>query len=584
MFLKKSLSNGRIYLSFVQGYRTSDGKVRQRTIEKIGYLENLKKIYDDPISHFKQIAKEKNNEDINEIIIKNLNTKVIDENSDSKNLGYVILKKIYKELKLKDFFNNKQSILGIEYNLNNIFQLLIYSRIMYPGSKKETYDNRNIFFDNFDFSLKDLYRSLDYFNSYKDDILTLIWNQTKDTYKRDTSSVYYDCTNYYFEISYNDKDLIDERGNILEKGYRKKGPSKEHKKDPIIGLGLLMDKKGIPLSYNLFPGNESEKVILRPTLKKTKSKFKIDRVITVADRGLNTSDNTLLIAGKNDDDHINHDGYVFGQSVLGADKEFKDWVLNQNDYVIDEIKDDDETIYFKHKSRIFAKTVQIMRDGVRKNKTDIYQKQMVYYSEKYAQRQRKERELVILKAKDLISNPGKYTRATSVGASGYIRNFDYDKKTGEIIARELSLDTSKIEEESKFDGYYSIVTSELKMNDIEMRNVYKGLWKIEESFKITKSVLESRPVYVWTKEHIEAHFLTCFVSLVILRLLEQKINRKYSTEKIIDSLKKLISSNVEHDIYMQSFRNEVIKDLESVYKIDLSKKYLTLSKIKNILK
>ena len=225
-----------------------------------------------------------------------------------------------------------------------------------------------------------------------------------------------------------------------------------------------------------------------------------------------------------------------------------------------------------------------MRDGVRKNKTDIYQKQMVYYSEKYAQRQRKERELVILKAKDLISNPGKYTRATSVGASGYIRNFDYDKKTGEIIARELSLDTSKIEEESKFDGYYSIVTSELKMNDIEMRNVYKGLWKIEESFKITKSVLESRPVYVWTKEHIEAHFLTCFVSLVILRLLEQKINRKYSTEKIIDSLKKLISSNVEHDIYMQSFRNEVIKDLESVYKIDLSKKYLTLSKIKNILK
>ena len=161
---------------------------------------------------------------------------------------------------------------------------------MYPGSKKETYDNKNIFFDDFNFSLKDMYRSLDYFNCYKDEILSLIWNQTKDKYQRDTSSVYYDCTNYYFEISYNDEDLIDEEGNILEKGYRKKGPSKEHRPEPIIGLGLLMDKNGIPLSYNLFPGNESEKTTLRPTLKQTKRNFGIERVITVADRGLNTSD------------------------------------------------------------------------------------------------------------------------------------------------------------------------------------------------------------------------------------------------------------------------------------------------------
>lgn len=584
MFVKKnSCKNGKTLLTFSVGYR-KDGKVKHKNVETIGYLEDLKKEFEDPITYFKQIANERSNEEIDELIIKNLNTKIIDDNCNVKNFGYVILKRIYNELNLKSLFDNKQSKLDIKYNLNDIFQLLVYSRIMYPGSKKDTYDNKDVFFDKFIFSLKDLYRSLDYFNLYKDDILSLIWNQTKDKYKRDTSSVYYDCTNYYFEISYNDEDLVDEEGNILEKGYRKKGPSKEHRKEPIIGMGLLMDKNGIPLSYNLFPGNESEKVTLRPELKKTKSKFGIDRVITVADRGLNTSDNTLFIAGKNDDDHINHDGYVFGQSVLGADKEFKEWVLNKNGYIINEIKENDETIYFKHKSRIFAKTVQIMRDGIRKNKTNIYQKQMVYYSEKYAQKQKKERELVIIKANDLIANPGKYTRATSVGASGYINNYDYDKNTGEIISRNLSLDIAKIEEESKFDGYYSIVTSELKMNDIEMRNTYKGLWKIEESFKITKSVLESRPVYVWTNEHIEAHFLTCFVSLVILRLLEQKTNRKYSTEKIVDSLKKLTSSNIEHDIYMQNFRNEVLKDLELIYQVNLSKKYLTLSKILEIIK
>lgn len=566
------------YLSYVQGYRDEFGNTRQKTIKKIGNWEDLIKIYDDPIAHFNKLAKDEEEKLNNELLLKLSET--IDNNINNKNFGYIALKKIYHELDLNNFFNAKQSKLNIKYNLNNIFQLLIYSRIMYPGSKKETFDNKNIFFDDFNFSLKDMYRSLDYFNCYKDEILSLIWNQTKDKYQRDTSSVYYDCTNYYFEISYNDEDLIDEEGNILEKGYRKKGPSKEHRPEPIIGLGLLMDKNGIPLSYNLFPGNESEKLTLRPELKKTKRNFGIEKVITVADRGLNTSDNTLFIAGKNDDEHTNHDGYVFGQSVRGADQEFKDWVLNQNDYKIDKFIENNTEISFKHKSRIFAKTIQIKRNGSRNNKTEIYQKQMVYYSEKFAKKQKKERELVIIKAKDLIANPGRYTRATSVGAAGYINNFDYDKKTGEIIGKNLSLDIDKIIEEEKYDGYYSIVTSELNMSDKEMRDTYKGLWKIEESFKITKSTLETRPVYVWTKEHIEAHFLTCFISLVILRLLEHKINRKYTSEKIIESLKKYNCSNIKHDIYYFNYRDEIIKDIETIFNLDLNNKFKKLLEIK----
>ena len=606
MFLRKSLSNGKIYLSFVQGYRDENGKVKQKTIQKIGYLNDLKQKYDDPIQHFKNIAKQKSNSEVKEYTIKNINTKTIDDNSHKKNWGYVIFKKVYNELDITSVLNNKQSVLNIKYSLNDIMELLVFSRILYPASKNETYNNKDIFFERFDFSLKDLYRSLDYFESLKSDIVKAIWDNTKDSYNRDTSISYYDTTNYYFEISYNDEDLIDENGNILEKGSRKKGPSKEHRKTPIIGMGLLMDKDGIPLSYDLFPGNESEKLMMRPTLKKTKSKFDINRTIIVADRGQNTSDNTVFIAGKNDDVHTNHDGYVYGQSIIGADKEFKTWALDQtefiNDFVYDEdgnlvtyketIKDEngnilryeDKPVIFKHKSRIYAKKVQIKKKNKRNVTYQIYQKQMVYYSKKYADRQKHERENAVKKAEDLIKNPGKYTQATSYGCTKYINNIRFNEETGEIPkGLELSLKLNKIKEEEKYDGYYSIVTSEKNLTDKEIRDIYKGLWKIEESFKITKSNLETRPVFVWTKEHIEAHFLTCFISLVILRLIESKTKRKYSTTSIINSLKNYTSNNLEHDIYLQNFTNNIIKDLSNIYNVDLSRKYLTLSEIKKIL-
>ena len=607
MYLKACPSyKGKIYLSFVQGYRDESGKVKQKTIEKIGYLDDLKKQYDDPIAHFKEIAKQRNAEEINELLIKNLKTKTIDENSCTKNLGYVILKRIYEELNIPEFLRQKQKNLKIDFSLNDIFELLIYSRILYPDSKLSTYNNKDIFFEKFDFSLQDMYRSLDYFCDYKDEFLTLLWNNTKDKYNRDTSLTYYDTTNYYFEISYNDEDELNDKGEIVRKGLRKKGPSKEHRKTPIVQMGLLMDKKGLPMYYDLFPGNESEKLQMRPTLKKTKAKFGIDRTIIVADRGQNTSDNTVFIAGKNDDDHQNHDGYVYGQSILGADKEFKDWALKQDDFIYDEIYDEngnlvtykevvkdeegniigyeDKPVIFKHKSRVYAKRIQIKKDGKRNVNYLIYQKQMIYYSKKYADRQKNLREQAIEKAKDLIKNPGKYTQATSYGCTKYINNIRFNQETGEIPdGLDLSLKLDKIKEEEKFDGYYSIVTSEKHLSDKEIRDIYKGLWKIEESFKITKSELETRPVFVWTDESIEAHFLSCFVSLLIIRLLEQKLKRKYSNEYVINSLVKYTSTNLEHDIYLQSFRNDVIKDLEKIFNIDLSHKYLTLSQIKKIL-
>ena len=249
------------------------------------------------------------------------------------------------------------------------------------------------------------------------------------------------------------------------------------------------------------------------------------------------------------------------------------------------ITENNETIFFKHKSRIFAKTIQIKRNGKRTNKSVIYQKQMVYYSQKYADRQKYERELVITKAKDLISNPGKYTRATSVGAAGFVNNIKFDKETGLIPeGTVLSLNEEKIKELEKYDGYYSIVTSELEMSDKDLRDKYRGLWKIEETFRITKSILKSRPVYVWTKEHIEAHFLTCFVSLLILRLLEIKTNKKYSIENIVKSINNLTCTNLKADTYIINTRNKITTDLCDIFNLDLTKKYIKLQKIKNYIK
>jgi len=409
------------------------------------------------------------------------------------------------------------------------YYLLVLCRILYPGSKKEAFESRNKFFEKFDFSLKDIYRALDYFDQYKDDIQKVMWENTKEPYNRDLSIGYFDCTNYYFEIDYNDEDLVDEEGNILEKGYRKRGPEKNHRPDPIVEMGLLLDNKILPASYKIFPGNDSEKTQFIPIIKDTKRTHGIDKIIVVADRGLNTSDNMWFLAGKNDDKCKNNDGYVYGQSVRGANKEFKEWVLNQDGYINDieytrdgkedffrhRIYDKDgsfkeykkEKLLFRHKSRVVAKQIQIEKDGKRNVTVNTYQKQMVYYSQKYADRQRYEREKMIEKAKNLIENPTKYTKATSYGAAYYVNNIAFDKDTGEIIkGRELSLNEEAIKEQEKYDGYYSIVTSELNYTDQKMRQVYRELIDIENSFKITKTNLEARPVYVWTKEHIEGHF------------------------------------------------------------------------------
>ena len=592
LFIKKAkFKSGKVYISIVDGFRLN-GKVKQKVIQKYGYLGDLKKIHDDIDNFLNNELNRLKKENETKFTFKIDTNKFNDFEDDTFNIGYAYLKKIFQDLDIYSVLKNKQYSTNIEYSLSKACELLTYSRIINPGSIKYTYEHKNQFFEPFDLSLDDLYRSLRPMLDCKEDIFKTIWNNTKDKYNRDASTSYYDCTNYYFEIEYDDEDIKDENGNIIKKGIRKRGPEKNHRPDPIVEMGLLLDGKGFPISYNLFSGNTSEKETLVPEIHNIKRRHNIDKIIVVADRGLNCSDNMIKTAGL-DLDKDNRDGYIYGQSVRGADQEFKKWVLKE-DYITDNIIDDDgNEIKFIHKSRIYPKKMYVTRDDLgltengnkRRQSVTVDQKQMVYYSQKYADKQRRDRQMVIDKAKDLINNPGNYTRATSYGAAGYVNNIKFDKKTGAISdGCELSLNQEKIDEDAKYDGYYSIVTSEEHLSDIELRNIYRGLAKIEETFKITKSEFNARPINVRLVDHIDAHFLVCFISLVIIRLLQSEINNKYTIKNILEKIKNFKCTHETGNIYKFIGYKPEIQYLNRKLEINMDKKYDTRENIKKILK
>lgn len=592
LFIKKyKYPNGKVYLSIVDGYR-SNGKVKQKVYQKLGYLEDLKNKIDDPISYYKKYVDNLKKESPSKIITTFDTRQDNDFEDDTFNIGYAYLKKIFQDLNISSVLKNKQYSMNIEYSLSKACELLTYSRIIDPGSIKYNFEHKNQFFEPFDLSIDDLYRSLKHILECKEDIFKTIWNNTKDKYNRDASTSYYDCTNYYFEIEYDDEDTKDENGNIIKKGIRKRGPEKNHRPDPIVEMGLLLDNQGFPISYNIFPGNTSEKETLIPEIKNIKKRHHIDKVIVVADRGLNCSDNMIKTAGL-DLDKKNRDGYVYGQSVRGADQEFKNWVLEDN-YITDTITDENgNEIIFKHKSRVYPKKMNITRDdkgltkngNKRKQSITVDQKQMVYYSQKYADKQKRDRQMVIDKAKDLINNPGNYTRATSYGAAGYINNIKFDKKTGAVSdGCELSLNEDKIKEDEKYDGYYSIVTSEEHLSDIEIRNIYRGLAKIEETFKVTKSEFNARPVHVRVEDHIDAHFLICFISLVIIRILQKEINNKYTIKNILEKIKNFKCTHETGNLYKFIGYKQEIQYMNRKLNIQMDKKYDLRENIRKILK
>lgn len=600
MFLRSITIKGVTRLYFYESYY-ENGRTKQKCIENLGRLDELQKRFDDPVSHFKKVAEEKNaeqNTSRKTSVPIDLSSTMSTSEDNLRNVGYAVLKDLYKQLELDKFWKLVLRKTSIQYDLEAVFRLLVFSRILYPGSKRDTFLNKSAYFEDMDgFSLKDTYKALDVFDQYDEQLQKWIYSHSPKICERDMSVSYFDCTNYYFDIGRSDMDTFDDdgrpvdgKGNPAEIKYRKRGPEKNHRPDPIVEMGLLMDKDGIPLAFDLFPGNESEKVHMRPIINRVKSQFGSGRVIFVADRGLNTSDNIYFLNGDNKADHNPRDGYVYGQSVRGADAEFKAWVL-KGDYKTEKLTDDDgREVTFTHKSRIHPKTIQVNttvpgQKKKRKKSVSIDQKQMAYYSEKYAKKQKHDRDIMVARAKDLIKHPKKYDKITAAGSGAYVQNIAFDKSTGEIIeGRELVLDEAKIDEEEKYDGYYSIVTSELKMSDHEMRETYRGLARIEETFKISKTEFESRPVFVWTNEHIEGHFATCFTALVLIRLLQSKLGSRYPIGKTIESLRKYNCTQIGTTLYQFVYYDEILEECGKIFHLELNNRYRTREQIRRLLK
>lgn len=563
MYLKKSkYKNGRTFLSINESYRDPVSKTnKNRSVMKIGYLDDLAGKYDDPVAHFKALAAmmTEENESQNIMTLKIDTATHMDKNEDNvKNLGYIILSKIYHELEIDKYLLSRQRSAKFRYNTNSIMQLLVFARIIYPGSKLFAFNCKEAFFERFDFKLEEVYRSLSFFSEHKEALQLWMHERVLKKYSRDTSLVYYDLTNYYFETDQQD-------------GFRMKGVCKEHRPDPIVQMGLFMDRNGIPVSYKLFAGNEADCMTLRPMISETARNYSLGRIIVVADKGVISSDNIwYTLSARN--------GYVFSYSVRKSDKAFKDYVLDQDGYRWNK----DKT--FKIKSRLEPRTIKVTSSRGGKICKQVEEKQVIVYSDKYAEKARHDREQAVQKAKDLIKNPSRYDRAASYGAAKYIKNLVFDKDTGEIMEDAKNLlvfDEEKLKDEAVYDGYYAIVTSEIDMGDNEILDIYHGLWEIEETFKITKSTLETRPVYVSLKDHIEAHFLTCFIALVLVRLLEFKLDGKFTTEEIISSLKKYNCSLTEQNLYMFTHYSDVICDIGKMLGMDLGLKYAPLKDIKN---
>lgn len=566
MFLKKSKRpNGRVYLSIAHGYREG-GIQKTRNVESLGYLDDLEKDHADPIAHFKAVCERRNAEaraDRAPVSVTIRPAEKIDKRSvNRKNIGSAIPLSHYNSLGIEKVLRNATRNMHRKFDFSAIMRLLVIERLVSPGSKLSAVGNKDNHFFKSDFTDDDVYRSLDVFAASKKKIIRAM-NKSIDTQgKRNTSHVFYDVTNHYFEIDEED-------------GLRRRGVEKNRRPDPIVQMGLLQDANAIPLNYEVFPGNTNDSATLLPVIKDLKAEFSLDRVIVVADKGLNTSDNiAAAILDKN--------GFVFSQSIRGtkSKKELRDWAISDRGY-----KANPEGT-FKIKSRQDMKTVHVEDTDGKTKHADVDVKVVAYWSAKYAARARHKRNETIEKAKKLIRDPGAFTRATSYGAAKYVKNISFDKKTGEVLSdagKQVALDEETIAREEACDGFYCIVTSETHLPDQEIIEIYKGLWKIEEAFKISKSDLSTRPVYVRTPLHIEAHFLTCYIALTIIRLIQFDTAFKYSAASIIGEISSMSGTHLQDNWWLFDHRSDLSDELCESVGIDLSKRHMRLTEIKSIL-
>lgn len=554
MRLGISKSKNTINYYIIKDY-TKNGKRSTKHVERIGNLEEVKKIAGDKDYKIwlKDYVKNYNEEHCKKeiITIKKNNKKIIDSNINNKfNVGYLFLEKLYNQLNVKSICDSISDKYKFQFDLNEILSYLVYARIIYPSSKLETFKQCQNFIEQPKFKLHDEYRSLSYIAQNMDFIQEQLFNNSKTIIKRDSSIIYYDCTNYFFAID-NEDDL------------RKYGISKEHRPNPIVGMGLFMDGDGLPLSCNIYPGNMNEQKTLIPEETKIVNKFKLDstKMILCTDAGLASDEIKKFNVG-------NNRGFVITQSLKKLKEEYKKQVFDKSNWRIPndlknvynlETIENDVSLKEKYYETLFYKIIQTETKSV---KQDL----IVTFCFKYFDYNRNIRNNQIERAKKSIETNNVTRKGKN--QNDYRRFIDSLNSTdnGEVAENTTySINQNLVNEESKYDGYYALTTN--LVGDInEIFKIVKGRWEIEESFRIMKSDFLARPVNLSREDRIKAHFMTCFISLFIYRLLEKKLGYKYTTSQILDTLRNMNVLESIGDGYIPEYiRTDLTDDLHELF-------------------
>ena len=564
--------NNYSYYSIIKDYTNMNGKRTTKIFEKLGNQEQVEKRFGktDTINKIKEYIDELNNENKEELLKReyNPNKRIAPGIKRQFNVGYLFLQKLYNQLKINEICKSIQDKYQFHFDLNEILSYLVYARIIYPSSKLETFKQCQNFIQQPKFKLHDEYRALSYIAENMDYIQEQLFNNSKNILKRNSKVIYYDCTNYFFEI--------DEEDDL-----RKYGISKEHKPNPIVGMGLFMDGDGLPISCNIYPGNMNEQKTLIPEETKIVDNFKLDdsKIILCTDAGLASDE----IKKYNIKDNR---GFVITQSLKKLKEEDKNKVFDKsewripndlkNTYNLEDIENND-SLKEKYYDTLFYKIIQTETKSV---KQDL----IVTFCFRYFDYNRNIRNNQIERAKKSIES-NQVTRKGK-NQNDYRRFIESTNstKTGEIAENtSYSINQEIIDEEEKYDGYYALTTN--LVGDInEIFRIVKGRWEIEESFRIMKSDFLARPVNLSREDRIKAHFMTCFISLFIYRLLEKKLDYKYTTPQILDTLRNMTVLEQKGLGFEPEYeRTTLTDDLHEIFKFNTDLEIVSYKKMKKIL-
>lgn len=565
MYLRKSKKpNGRTYLTIVQGYRDGNGKNKARTVRSLGYVDTLEAEFDDPVAHFEEECRRMTAEAARAeapIAVEFTASKKIDKRAEGRvELGAAVPSAyLHRDLGIWSFFERKRTARGFSYDPCRILELLVWDRIAHPSSKRAAWQARGRFPRKCGFTADDVYRCLTYLDENADALVSSM-NASLEQSRgpRDASCLYYDVTNYYFECDEED-------------GFRMRGVSKEHRPSPIVQMGLFLDSDGLPLGYELFPGNRNDMTTLLPAMSKAGVRDLPwgERVVVVADKGLNTSANIAACV-------LDGNGYIFSQSVRKAARGLKSWVLDDAGY------EESASGSFKIKSRISEKAVYVAGEDGKRRRVTVPVKEVAFWSRDYFERSRRERAKVVEKSRAAVAR-GDLSSAAAKTSVRYAKDVPVVRGTGEAADHNWVVDEERIAADEAMDGYYCIVTSEQEMDDRDVIDAYRGLWRIEESFRVMKGDFDARPVYCSTESHIRAHFLVCYIALLAMRLMQLDTGRKYSAAQISEALAGVTGHLMDRNLYLFDYRTDLTDELAGAVGIDLSRQVLTRGQIRSIM-